>query len=118
MVGQISNDLGNILIEKEVIAKVAGLSSIECYGIVGMAVINVTSGLAKLLKRESLTKGIGVTFVDNIINIELHIIIEYGINITAVTDNIISTVHYKVEKFSGMKVGRINVFVEGVRVDE
>ncbi len=118
MVGQISNDLGSILIEKEVIAKVAGLSAIECYGIVGMAVINVTSGLAKLLKRESLTKGIGVTFVDNLINIDLHIIVEYGINITAVTDNLISTVQYKVEKFSGIKVGRINVYVEGVRVDE
>ncbi len=118
MVGQISNDLGDILIEKEVIAKVAGLSAIECYGIVGMAVINVTSGLAKLLKRESLTKGIGVTLVDNLISIDLHIIVEYGINITAVTDTLISTVQYKVEKFSGIKVERINIFVEGVRVDE
>lgn len=118
MFGQLSNDLGNILIDKEVISKVAGLSAIECYGIVGMAVINVTSGLAKLLKRESLTKGIGVTFVDNKINIDLHIIVEYGINITAVTDNLISTVQYKVEKFSGMIVEKINVYVEGVRVDE
>ncbi|MBC7960406.1 MAG: Asp23/Gls24 family envelope stress response protein [Vallitaleaceae bacterium] len=118
MVGQLSNDLGNILIDKEVIAKVAGLSAIECYGIVGMAVINVTSGLAKLLRRESLTKGIEVNFVENIINIDLHIIVEYGVNITAVTDNLMSTVQYKVEKFSGMVVGKINIFVEGVRVDE
>ncbi|PKM50052.1 MAG: Asp23/Gls24 family envelope stress response protein [Firmicutes bacterium HGW-Firmicutes-7] len=118
MVGRMSTEMGDILIDKDVISKVAGLSAIECYGIVGMAMINVTSGIAKLLKRESLTKGIAVTFEENIINIDLHIIVEYGVNITAVTDNLICTVQYKVEKFSGMKVGKINIYVEGVRVDE
>ncbi len=118
MVGRINTELGDILIDKEVIAKVAGLAAIECYGIVGMAMINVTSGIAKLLKRESLTKGIAVTFEENKLYIDLHIIVEYGINITAVTDNLISNVLYEVEKFSGLKVGKINVFVEGVRVDE
>lgn len=118
MIGRLSNELGDIFIDKEVIAKVAGLSAIECYGIVGMAMINVTSGIVKLLKRESLTKGIAVTFDENVINIEFHIIVEYGVNISAVTDNLIDTVKYKVEKFSGMKVGKIHIYVEGVRVDE
>lgn len=118
MLGKLNNELGDIFIEKEVIAKVAGLSAIECYGIVGMAIITTPSGIARLLKRESLTKGIQVTMNEGILMIDLHIIVEYGINITAVTDNLISTVQYKVEKFSGLKVGKINVFVEGVRVDE
>lgn len=118
MVGRIENDFGSITIDNEVIAKVAGISAVECYGIVGMAMINVTSGIAKLLKRESLTKGIVVSVNDNIICIDLHIFIEYGINITAVTDSLISTVKYQVEKFTGMTVGKIIVYVEGVRVDE
>lgn len=115
---RIENDLGSITIENEVLAKVAGLSAIECYGIVGMAALNVASGIARLLKRENLTKGIVVTEENNVISIDLHIIVEYGINITAVTDTLISTVKYKVERFSGMTVGRVNVYVEGVRVDE
>ena len=118
MVGRMGNDLGEITIENEVIAKVAGLTAVECYGIVGMAIVNVANGITKLLKRESLTKGIIVNIEDNSISIDFHIIIEYGVNIKAVTDNLISNVKYKVEKFSGMTVSSIDVFVEGVRVDE
>ena len=118
MVGRIENEYGEIIIDNEVIAKVAGLNAIECYGIVGMAMVNVTSGIAKLLKRDSLSKGIKVEIIDNIIYIDFHIIVEYGVNISTVTDNLISTVKYKVEKFSGMDIGKINVYVEGVRVDE
>lgn len=118
MVGRIENELGSITIENEVIAKIAGLSAIECYGIVGMAMMNVSSGIAKLLKRESLTKGIVVSVEDNIIKIDLHIIVEYGINITAVTDSLISTVQYQIEKTFGMNVGHVNIYVEGVRVDD
>jgi uncharacterized alkaline shock family protein YloU len=118
MVGRIETNYGEIIIDNEVLAKIAGLSAIECYGVVGMAMINVTSGITKLLKRESLTKGINVKIEDNIISIDFHLIVEYGINIKAVTDNLLSTVKYKVEKFSGMEVGKINIYVEGIRVDE
>lgn len=118
MVGKFGNELGEITIENEVLAKVAGLSAIECYGIVGMAMVNLTTGLTKLLKRDSLTKGIELQVNENVISIEFHIIIEYGVNIGAVTENLISNVKYKLENFSGLKVDRIDVFVEGVRVDE
>lgn len=118
MVGRIENELGEVIIENEVLAKVAGISAVECYGIVGMAMVNLTTGLTKLLKGESLTKGINLTVNDNVISLEFHIIIEYGVNIKAVTDNLISTVKYKLETFSGMEVDQIDVYVEGVRVDE
>jgi uncharacterized alkaline shock family protein YloU len=118
MVGRIENKLGSVTIENEVLAKVAGVTAIECYGIVGMAMVNLTTGLTKLLKGESLTKGINLTVNDNIISLEFHIIIEYGVNIKAVTDNLINTVKYKLETFSGMEVNQIDVYVEGVRVDE
>ena len=118
MIGKMGNELGEIIIENEVLAKVAGLSAVECYGIVGMAMVNLSTGLTKLLKGDSLTRGIDLQVVDNVMTIEFHIIIEYGVNIQAVTDNLISTVKYKLETFSGMEVSHIDVFVEGVRVDE
>jgi len=118
MVGKLENELGEVIIETEVLAKVAGFSAIECYGIVGMAMVNLTTGLTKLLRGDSLTKGINLQLNDNVITLDFHIIIEYGVNIKAVTDNLISTVKYKLETFSGMKVEHINVYVEGVRVDE
>ncbi len=89
----------------------------ECFGIVGMAAVNVKDGFAKLLKRESLSHGVGVTVTEsNTIKIDLHIIVSYGVSISAVTDNLIHNVKYKVEEFAGLSVERINVYVEGVRV--
>ena len=109
--------LGHIQIDNEVIAQYAGTVATECFGIVGMATVNVKDGFAKLLKRESLTHGVEVTVTeDNKITIDLHIIVSYGVSISAVTDNLISNVKYKVEEFAGLPVERISVYVEGVRV--
>lgn len=118
MIGRINTGYGEVTIDNEVLAKVTGVSAVECYGIVGMAMVNVTSGIAKLLRGDNITKGISLNVEDNVIAIKLHIIIEYGVNIKAVTDNLISTVTYKLETFSGLKVGHIDVYVEDVRVDE
>ena len=98
---------------------IAGLSgaAIECYGIVGMAAKNVKDGLVQLLKLESLTKGIKMRIDANKVSIDLHIIVEYGTNISAIADNIISTVKYSVEEFTGVEVEDVNIFVDGVRVD-
>ena len=118
MIGRFDTGYGEVTIDNEVLAKVTGVTAVECYGIVGMAMVNMTSGIAKLLRGDNITKGISLEVDDNVMNIELHIIIEYGVNIKAVTDNLISTVAYKLETFSGLKVGHIDVFVEDVRVDE
>lgn len=117
MAGKLVNEYGNILIDSEVIARIAGLAAIECYGIVGMASKNVKDGLVQLLRRESLTKGILVHIDENKVSLDFHIIVEYGTKISAVADNLINTVKYKVEQFIGLEVETINIFVEGVRVD-
>ncbi len=118
MGGKFSNDYGMIIINEEVIAQISGMTATECYGIVGMAARNVKDGIVQLLKGESLTKGIAVEIMeDNTVNIEFHIIVEYGTKISAVTDNLVSTVKYKVKDMLGLDVKRIKVFVEGVRVD-
>jgi uncharacterized alkaline shock family protein YloU len=118
MIGRLDTGYGEVTIDNEVLEKVAGVTAVECYGIVGMAMVNVTSGIAKLLKGDSITKGISLKVDDNCIRIDLHIVIEYGVNIKAVTDNLVSTVKYKLETFSGLEVKHINIYVEDVRVDE
>ena len=73
--------------------------------------------LEKLLKKESLTKGIQVGISDeNKITLNFHVVVAYGVSISAVTDNLISNVKYKVEEFTGMSVDKINIYIEGVRV--
>ncbi len=117
MPAKLENEFGVITIENEVIARIAGMAAMDCYGIVGMAAKNVKDGLVQLLKKESLTKGIKITVNENKINLDFHIIVEYGTNISAIADNIISTVKYKIEDSLGLEVENINIFVEGVRVD-
>ena len=86
------------------------------FGIVGMAAVSMKDGLVKLFKRESLTHGITVEVQDNHISIDFHVIVAYGVSICAVSDNLIASVKYKVEEFTGMEVDKINIYVEGVRV--
>jgi len=117
MKGCISTDLGIITIDSEVIAKYAGTVAVECFGIVGMAAVSMKDGLVKLLKRESLAHGIQVEISeDNKLTINFHVIVSYGVSISAVSDNLVNNVKYKVEEFTGMEVDKINIYVEGVRV--
>ena len=109
--------MGEIQITPDVIATYAGTTAIECFGIVGMAKVSVRDGgIARLLKRESLTKGINVTIENNEIKLDFHVIVAYGVSIQAVADNLIENVRYKVEEYTGMSVKDVRIFVEGVRV--
>ena len=111
MNGQLTNSLGTVTIETDVIAPYAGSIA------VGMAAVNMKDGLVKLLKRDYLSHGINVTVGENNeISIDFHVIISYGVSIFTVADNLKQTVKYRVEEFTGMKIDRINIFVEGVRV--
>ncbi len=108
--------MGNIAIDNEVIAQYAGSIAMECFGVVGMAGINVKDGLVKLLKMDSMTRGINVLIQNNKLTLNFHVILAYGVSILAVSDNLISNVKYKLEEFTGIEVEKINIFVEGVRV--
>ena len=117
MKGQMENQYGQIIIGSDVIATYAGSVAVECFGIVGMAAVNVKDGLVKLLKRDYLNHGINVTIdEDNKITIDFHVIVAYDVNISTIADNLIETVKYKVESFTGMTIDKINIYVEGVRV--
>ena len=115
MKGKINNKLGEINISEDVIATYAGTVAVECFGIVGMAMVSVKNGLVSLLKKEALQKGIEVEVKNNEIRLAFHVIVSYGVSIQAVCTNLVDSVKYKLEEFTGMKVSRIDVFVEGVK---
>ena len=106
--------MGNITIDKEVIAQYAGTVAMECFGIVGMGI--TVKDVVKLLIKDNLAKGITVTINNNKLTLDFHVIVSYGVSILAVSDNLIDNVKYKVEEFTGMEIEKINIFVEGVRV--
>ena len=117
MKGHIDSQLGSISIDSEVIAKYAGSTAVECFGIVGMAAVSMKDGLVKLLKGDSLTRGINVVVDDeNKLEIDFHVIVAYGVIISTVADNLIENVKYKVQEFTGFEIKKINIYVEGVRV--
>ena len=109
--------MGNISIDKDVIAQYAGTVAMECFGIVGMANVNVKDGLVSLLKIDSMTRGINVSLdANNKLILDFHVIVAYGVSISAVSDNLIDNVKYKVEEFTGLEIEKINIYIEGVRV--
>jgi uncharacterized alkaline shock family protein YloU len=116
MKGSMNTHMGNIYIDPEVIAQYAGSVAVECFGIVGMASVNVKDGLVKLLMKDSITHGISVSIVNNKLILDFHVIVSYGVSIVTVCDNLISSVKYKVENFTGLEIEKVNIYVEGVRV--
>ena len=114
---KLQNDLGEIRISSEVFTAVTGSAATNCYGVKGMAVRSTTDGLVHLLKRESMAKGVKVYYNDDgTVAIELHIIVENGVNIATVCRSIMSEVKYVVTKNTGVEVREINVCVDSVTV--
>ncbi len=116
MKGRMDTELGEVIIDPDVIATYAGSVAVECFGIVGMAAVNVKDGLVKLLRRESLKHGINVKIENNKISLEFHVLIAYGISISTIAENLIENVKYSVEEFTGMQLENVRIIVEGVRV--
>ena len=115
MKGHVDTNKGRISIDLNVLEKYAGICALECFGIVGMASVNMKYGIADLLSREHVKKGVKAVVNDNKITVDFHIIVAYGVSIAVVAENLIDTVTYKIEEFTGLEVEKINIFVEGVR---
>ena len=116
MKGRIKASLGEVVINPEVIATYAGSVAVECFGIVGMAAVNMKDGLVGLLKKDGLKHGINVSVQDNKISLDFHVIVAYDVSISAIAENLIESVTWRLEEFTGMKVDRVRIIVEGVRV--
>lgn len=113
---KVENEYGSIQINSEVIANIAGATAVECYGLVGMASKSATSGIVSLLKRENLSKGIKIHIEPEGVTIDLYVIVQFGTKISEVANNIIERVIYNVENQTGTKVLKVNLNIEGVRV--
>ena len=111
-----TTQLGTTTISDSVLATIAGIAACDCAGIVGMSATNTAEGIAELLKRESLTKGIKVNTSGDSVKFELHVIIEYGVSMVAAAHNVIEAVKYAVELQTGLKVESVDVLIQGIRV--
>lgn len=114
---EIKNEKGTIRISNTVIAKLAGYVATQCYGVVGMCTKSGKDGISGLLKKENMDKGIKVKTENNVIEIALYIVVEYGLNIGTIGETIRSSVKYNLEKMTGMEVSDVRVNVESVRVE-
>ncbi|MBQ6894294.1 MAG: Asp23/Gls24 family envelope stress response protein [Clostridia bacterium] len=109
---------GGVTVESEVIAKIAGYVAGMSYGVVGMAYRSKSDSVASLLKKDNYTKGIKVSISEDKISVDIHIIIEYGVNINVIGKSIIKNVKYQLSHMTGLDVEQVNVCVEGFRVQE
>lgn len=112
-----ARDKGRIEVFPAVVGAIAGHAAVECYGIMGMAARGLRDGVATLLRRENVHRGVEVREVDDLLAIDLYVIVQYGVRITEVAHNLKSAVRFEVERATGVPVMEVNVFVQGVHGD-
>lgn len=110
---------GNVTIDNDVIAKICGIITTGCYGVVGMAYSSKTKGITSLLVKDKSSKGVQVyVSPDKKVSADIHIIVEYGVNIQTTSDSIINNVKYHLNYMTGLEIEGVRVFVDGTRVRE
>ena len=112
---KIQTDKGQIRVGSEVFSNITGAVATSCYGVKGMAVRSKTDGLVHLLRRESMSKGVKViNHEDGAVTIELHIIVDNGVNLTEISRSIMNRVKYDVTRLTGVEVRSVNVCVDSM----
>ena len=112
-----NTEKGAVTIESSVYTKIAGIAASNCFGVKGMAIRSMTDGLVHLLRKESMSRGVRVTFHENdAISIDLHIMVDHGVNLAAVGASIISEVRYVVTKCTGTMVQGVNVYIDSMMI--
>jgi uncharacterized alkaline shock family protein YloU len=115
--GEETTTLGTIHITPGALAAIAYHATLTSYGVVGLAPKNLAEGLAMTITREP-ARGVSVTYDGEEINIDVHIIIEYGTRVTSVADSVAHAVRYQVEKALGMPIHHVNVHIQGLRISD
>ena len=109
------SEQGEISVSSAVFSNITGMAATNCFGVKDMAYRSMTDGLVHLLRREAMSKGVNVIYnEDESISIELHIIVENGVNIPAVCRSIMNEVRYVVNKNTGAEVRAVDVFVDSM----
>ncbi len=107
---------GVVHIANEVLSDLAGYAALESYGVVGMASPTLADGVAQLLPRQKLRKGVRVVTDDRAVSVDLYVVVEHGVNIAEVSNNLISAVRHMLTNTADVDVARIDVHVMGVKV--
>lgn len=113
---KINNEFGSVAINNDVIAMIAGAAANEAYGIVGMAAQSTKNGITSILRIDNLSKGVKVDVAGEGIVIDLFVIIQFGTKISVVAKNTIDKVKYNVESLTGLEVSKVNLNIEGIKV--
>jgi uncharacterized alkaline shock family protein YloU len=113
--GEETTTLGTISISPSALATIAYHATLTSYGVVGLAPKNLAEGLAMTITHEP-ARGVSVNYTGEEINIDVHIIIEYGTRITSVADSVANAVRYQVEKALGLPIHNVNVHIQGLRI--
>ena len=109
---------GFLDISSDVFASICGYITSKCFGVIGMSPASVSDGIIRLLKRDNISHGVKVSVeADGSANVELHIVVRYGVNITAICRSIISEVKYMVENLTGIKVNSVDICVDSVMIE-
>ena len=103
------------LVYDKVIAQIVGHVASDCYGVLGMAARSATDNFISLLKGDDKEKGVKIVADNDEINIEIHIVVIYGININAISSSIINKVTYCVQELTGYRVSKVDVFVDSMK---
>ena len=111
------NETGNINVSNEVLATIVGQSVEQCYGIVDMSSSSASDGLWSLLHKDNYSKGITVKTNEDELEIDVYVIVEYGVSIDAVAHVVIDTIAYNIESLTGIKTSKVNVHIQDVRVE-
>ena len=114
---QHNNDKGAVTVNAAVYTEIAGTAATNCFGVKGMAARSMADGVYHLLRKESVSKGVKVQFhEDDTISIDLHIIVDNNVNLSAVGASIIEQVRYTVTKCTGTEVRAVNVYIDSVMI--
>jgi uncharacterized alkaline shock family protein YloU len=113
-----SSEKGVIDIANDVFTNIVGDAASSCFGVKGMASQSKESGVWQLLRRESMSKGVRVNFEDeSSVSVELHIVVDHGVNLSALCESIMSEVSYKVTAATGVNVNQVDVFIDSMNMD-
>ena len=111
------NEMGTVSVSEDLIATIAGYAAVENYGIVGMCARSAGDAIVELFGRENLQKGVLIAKAnDTQVDVTLHVALQYGVSLPAVSQNTKQNVRYRVEEITGVSVRNVNIFVESIRV--
>ena len=115
---KVQSQRGEISISSAVFTSITGAAATNCFGVKGMAIRSMKDGLVHLLRRESLAKGVLVrTKEDGTISVDLHIIVDQGVNIPALGSSILNEVRYVVSQQTETEVREVNILVDSMMTD-